>query len=47
MTRISVYSKIHIWSGDNTHHDYSVEYVDNNYKKDIVGFKGKGNYFNL
>ena len=33
--------KSHIWSGDNTHHDYSVEYVDNNYKKDIVGFKGK------
>ena len=33
--------KSHIWSGKNKHHDYSVDYVNENYKKDIVGFKGK------
>ena len=33
--------KSHIWSGQNTHHDYTVDYVNQNYKKDIVGFKGK------
>ena len=31
----------HIWSGDNTHHDYSVDFIKKNYEKDIVGFKGK------
>ncbi len=33
--------KSHIWSGENTHHDYTVEYVEQNFKKDVVGFKGK------
>lgn len=31
----------HIWSGENTHHDYTVDYIKKNYEKDIVGFKGK------
>ncbi len=31
----------HIWSGKNTHHDYTVDYVNKNYQNDIVGFKGK------
>ncbi len=31
----------HIWSGENTHHDYSVKFIEQNYEKDIVGFKGK------
>ncbi len=33
--------KSHIWSGENTHHDYTVDYVEQNFKKDVVGFKGK------
>lgn len=33
--------KSHIWSGKNTHHDYTVDYINNNYKNDVVGFKGK------
>ena len=32
--------KSHIWSGENTHHDYTVDYVEQNFKKDVVGFKG-------
>ena len=31
----------HVWSGKNTHHDYTVDFINNNYKKDIIGFKGK------
>ena len=31
----------HIWSGKNTHHDYSAKFIEQNYEKDIVGFKGK------
>ena len=31
----------HIWSGNNTHHDYTVDYIKQNYEKDVVGFKGK------
>ena len=31
----------HVWSGKNTHHDYTVDYVKKNFEKDIVGFKGK------
>mgnify|MGYP005997600601 CR=1 FL=1 len=33
--------KSHVWSGENTHHDYTVDYINSNHKKDIVGFKGK------
>jgi len=31
----------HIWSGKNTHHDYTVDYINKNYQKDITGLKGK------
>ena len=31
----------HIWSGENTFHDYTVDHIKKNYEKDIVGFKGK------
>lgn len=31
----------HIWSGENTHHDYTVDYINEKYSDDIVGFKGK------
>lgn len=30
-----------IWSGENTHHDYTTDYLEKNYADDIVGFKGK------
>ena len=30
-----------MWSGENTHHDYSKDFVEQKYKNDIVGFKGK------
>ena len=33
--------KSHVWSGENTNHDYSDEYINQNHKKDLVGFKGK------
>ena len=31
----------HNWSGENTHHDYTADYVNKNYNKDLVGFKAK------
>ena len=31
----------HIWSGENTHHDYTTDYLKKNYANDIIGFKGK------
>jgi hypothetical protein len=31
----------HIWSGENTFHDYTRDEINKNYQKDIVGFKGK------
>lgn len=31
----------HVWSGENTHHDYTIDYINKNYGNDIVGFKGK------
>ena len=31
----------HIWSGKNTHHDYSKDFINKKYENDIVGFKGK------
>ena len=30
-----------IWSGENTHHDFTTDYIEKNYADDIVGFKGK------
>ena len=29
------------FSGENTHHDYSTDYLKKNYANDIIGFKGK------
>jgi len=31
----------HIWSGKNTYHDYSQEFVEKNYSKEVISFKGK------
>lgn len=33
--------KSHVWSGENKNHDYTDEYINQNHKKDLVGFKGK------
>ena len=30
-----------MWSGENTHHDYTKDFIEQKYKNDIVGFKGK------
>ena len=29
----------HVWSGEYKHHDFTQEYIQNNYKEDVVGFK--------
>jgi hypothetical protein len=31
----------HVWSGENTHHDYTKDFIEQKYKNEIVGFKGK------
>ena len=31
----------HIWSGENTHHDYSTDYLKKTMPMILLGFKGK------